>query len=430
MSDTPGVEMKGSQARQDALAVMVGDTGFTMAGLAEVFVQSGFFKDVKGQAQAIVKVLYGRELGMSPLQAMIAINMVEGRPEVASATLGAIIKRQGKYDYRVKELDATKCAIEFFEGKAETGVSIGVARFTVEDATRAGLAKKFNYTAYPEDMMFSRAMSRGVKRFCLDAVGGVPVYSEGEIREARDARVAAGEVIEAGADDVAEVNPFASAKKPEAPAVALDPAGPAEPKRGRPRKVVSVPPPELVDPVCTLVREDGVRCTGPTGHDGACIYPDAPVVVGSEDCEVEGCWAGRNHEGDHVFEGGAVVQEVAGEAGHAATAAPASPVQGADAPPPPPDIKLLAGATEFTLFGKFYRTAGMTSAQMAESYELADQADKSALGKGYARGLLAKLMHVPVQEATRLKLTEEAAERYLKALRQAAAAPTQAELEL
>jgi hypothetical protein len=415
-------------AQAEALEVLAGDTGFTMSALAQIFVQSGFFRDVKSQAQGIIKVLYGKELGLSPIAAMLSINMVEGRPEVAAATLGALVKRSGKYDYRIVALSDDACEIEFFE-KPEH-LSVGTAKFTLDDAEKAGLAKKFNYRAYPQDMLFARALSRGVKRFCLDAVGTVPVYVTGEISDARAQADApgTGEVIDTTVAE--EVNPFASAKKPEAPAVVLDPAGPAEPKRGRPRKVVSAPPPEVVDPVCVLVREDGVRCTGPTGHDGACIYPDAPVVVGSEDCETEGCWAGRNHEGDHVFEGGAVALEgVAGEPGHAATAAPASPVQGADAPPPPPDIKLLAGATEFTLSGRLYRTAGMTAKQMSESFELAGEVDRSALGRGYARGILAKMLHVPVQEATRLNLTEAMAEKYLTALRQAAAAPTQAELE-
>jgi hypothetical protein len=174
------------RAQTDAMLVKAGENGFSMAGLAEVFVRSGFFKDVKQQSQAIVKILYGQELGLKPIQSMLAIHMVEGRPEVAAATLGAMVKKSGRYDYRITEHTEVACAIAYFDVSDGKREGIGVSRFTMEDATRAGLAGKFNYKNYPKNMMFARAMSNGVKWYCLDAVGSVPVYTEGEIVEERE----------------------------------------------------------------------------------------------------------------------------------------------------------------------------------------------------------------------------------------------------
>jgi hypothetical protein len=182
------------KGRLEALAAPSGENGFTMAGLAEVFVQSGFFKDIKAQSQAIVKILLGKELGLKPIQSVLAVHMVEGRPEIAAATLGALIKRSGKYDYRVIEHTAEACSIEFFEVSAfqdggpgallkKTRESIGISRFEMADAVRAGLAHKSNYKSYPKNMMFARALSNGVKWYCLDAIGSIPVYTEGEVPE-------------------------------------------------------------------------------------------------------------------------------------------------------------------------------------------------------------------------------------------------------
>jgi len=182
-------------AKRDAVEVALGESGFSVAGLSEVFVKSGFFPDVKAQSQAIVKMLYGQELGLKPIQAMLSIHMVEGHPEVAAVTLGAIIKRSGKYDYRIREHTADVCEIEFFEvvnGKRE---SLGVSRYEQADVVMAGLNRANSpHVKFPRNMKFCRAMSNGVKWFCLEAVGGVPVYTEGELGDAR---------APAGADEVA-----------------------------------------------------------------------------------------------------------------------------------------------------------------------------------------------------------------------------------
>lgn len=170
------------RARTEAMATVV-ESGFTMDGLSEVFVQSGFFKDVKAKSQAIVKILLGRELGLKPIQAMLSINMVQGRPEVAAATLGALVKRSGKYDYRIIEHTAEACEIEYFALSGDKREPIGVSRFEMEDAKRAKLDTKDNYRLWPKNMMFARAMSNGVRWYCLDAIGGMPVYVEGEIAE-------------------------------------------------------------------------------------------------------------------------------------------------------------------------------------------------------------------------------------------------------
>jgi hypothetical protein len=274
-----------TQAQAEALTMSVGDTGFTMSGLAEIFVQSGFFaKDVKSQSQAIVKILYGRELGLSPIKAMLGIYMVEGRPEVAAAILGGIIKKSGRYDYREKELTTTACAIEFYRTNpaADTNESIGIARFTWEDAQRAGLASKFNWKQYPEDMLWARALARGIRRYCPDAIG-VPVYVQGEISDsiasngipARAIDKTTGEVLDAPTGS----NEFLPQQKvPEPPASAphgvatpeTDPprgndAG-STPKRGRPRKADT---PQEAD------RTD-VSPAPPPQEDGA--SPGAPIT--------------------------------------------------------------------------------------------------------------------------------------------------------
>ena len=129
-------------------------------------------------AQAIIKVLMGRELGCPPISSLTDIHIIQGKPVVGSGMIAAKIKASGKYNYKVKTSDDTRCDLEFFE----EGESQGVHSYTIEQAKRAGNAGKDNYRKYGEDMLFARAISTGYKRYCPD-VFQAKVYTPGEIEE-------------------------------------------------------------------------------------------------------------------------------------------------------------------------------------------------------------------------------------------------------
>lgn len=167
-----------------------------------VLVQSGFFKDAKSAAQAVVKVLAGRELGIGPVRSMNDIYVIEGKTTLSAPLIGSLIKASKRYDYRVKEHTDKICTIEFFQG----GTSIGESSFTMADATTAGLAGKGTWKQYPRNMLFSRALSNGARWYCPDVFGG-SIYTpdefdviEGEVREVPAATVVdqeTGEITEA-----------------------------------------------------------------------------------------------------------------------------------------------------------------------------------------------------------------------------------------
>jgi hypothetical protein len=150
----------------------------SIANLGQVFVASGYFQDTKDAAQAIVKILAGRELGLPPIAAMTGVNIIKGKVSLSATTMAAVLKRHGNYDYRVLEHSHETCQIEFFQGKE----AIGISEFTMEDARLAGLfdKKDSNYKKYPRNMLFARAMSNGIRWFCPDILGG-PAYTPGEL---------------------------------------------------------------------------------------------------------------------------------------------------------------------------------------------------------------------------------------------------------
>ena len=136
--------------------------------LGDVLAQSGYFADAHQAAQAIVKIMAGRELGFGPIASMTGIHIIQGRPAIGADLMAKAVKRSGRYNYRVAELTNEACNIEFFEKSNDAWQSIGTSRFTKADAAKAHTK---NLDAFPRNMLFARAMSNGVKWFCPDALG-------------------------------------------------------------------------------------------------------------------------------------------------------------------------------------------------------------------------------------------------------------------
>jgi hypothetical protein len=153
-----------------------------LANLGDMLISSGFFRDSNKVAQAAVKVLAGRELGLGPVESMRAFHIIEGKIEMSADLLAQRVKGHDKYDYRVASITNDECSIQFYErvdGERET---LGVSTFTMEDAHAAGLVKSGGaWQKYPRSMLFARALSNGVGWFCPDVAGGSRIYVEGEI---------------------------------------------------------------------------------------------------------------------------------------------------------------------------------------------------------------------------------------------------------
>lgn len=143
--------------------------------IGETFYKSGMFSDIKSAQQAVVKIMAGAEMGISPFQAMSGIHIIQGKPTIGAGLMASRVKASGKYNYKVLEMTDKVCSIEFTEG----GQSIGTSSFTIDDAKKAGTK---NIDRFPRNMLFARAMSNGVRWFCPDIYEG-PVYVPEEMQE-------------------------------------------------------------------------------------------------------------------------------------------------------------------------------------------------------------------------------------------------------
>lgn len=169
-----------------------GQQGDDIVTYARWVVESGLFGRGITQAQAGLKMLVGRELGIQPLAAVrnIYIFEADGRPVVIlDATLmGAMIRASGRYDYDVERNDDSGTVLAMFRVEpAMPRTFLGRESFTLEDARKRKLTEKRGpwVQGYAKEMMFARAMSRLIDHYAPDLLLGLslPVVSQDEAEE-------------------------------------------------------------------------------------------------------------------------------------------------------------------------------------------------------------------------------------------------------
>jgi hypothetical protein len=143
--------------------------------VGRIFAESGFFPDIRSAAQAAVKLIFGRGLGLSDYDSM-TLHLVEGKIVMPAHLMAAAIKKS-RYDYRA-DVTSSSCTITFFDRSSGKLEKIGSTTWTLDDAKRAGLADRQNWRKYPSAMLFARCISAGYKQHCPDSLGHSPVYIE------------------------------------------------------------------------------------------------------------------------------------------------------------------------------------------------------------------------------------------------------------
>jgi hypothetical protein len=254
-----------------------------LQNLGQVLVKSGFFSDTKEAAQAMVKVMAGAELGFPPIASMTGIYIVKGKVSLSSNLMASAIKRSGKYDFRVLQLDAKGCRIEFFDN----GASVGISEFTMAEAKAANLHQEWDrdkrewkekptWKNFPRNMLYARAMSNGAKWFCPEIFGG-PIYTAEELGAEVDE---AGQVIDLEPETASAPGPADTpAPTPEPAKVEAPPAeqpapAPAPVQTSTPAPAPAPAAPDLIDETTARAIETLWARHGPTfKNDRTKRYP-------------------------------------------------------------------------------------------------------------------------------------------------------------
>lgn len=144
--------------------------------LGTLMANSGFFADSKQAAQACVKILAGRELGMPPIASMVGISIIQGKPVMGANLIAAAMKRAG-YSWTVPQRDLKGCKLVI----SFRGHQVGTTEFLEEDALRAQLLSKDNWKKFPRSMYFARAITDAARTYAPEVFSGMPAYTAEEM---------------------------------------------------------------------------------------------------------------------------------------------------------------------------------------------------------------------------------------------------------
>ena len=120
---------------------------------------------LRGRPDAVLAaVLYGRELGLGPMESLAHVDVIDGRPSPSAELLNRLIREAG---HTIEVLEATDTECRLRGTRTDTDESQEVS-FTVDDADRAGLLIKPAWKQYPADMLLARCLSRLHRRLFPD----------------------------------------------------------------------------------------------------------------------------------------------------------------------------------------------------------------------------------------------------------------------
>lgn len=199
--------------------------------MAKALTMSGSFKDIgrgpnmskevleQEASKALARILLGADLGMTPTQALMGIDIVKGAPQIRGVALGRMVRQTAKmptptgesYDYAVldrgftvgeefavvalyrKDEDGAWPRVEDDEGETfPTSVGAvtvrkghklpeGVEAFKLEQAKKRDLVRGDGaWATHPEVMCVWRALSQLVRFYAPDVIGGTSVYTEAD----------------------------------------------------------------------------------------------------------------------------------------------------------------------------------------------------------------------------------------------------------
>ena len=124
-------------------------------------------------------IMKARSLGMDPLDAVGGgLYYVHGKVELSAQAMNSLIRAAGHHVTKDTASDDSICILH---GKRADNGDTMTSTFSIEDAKRAGIYKA-TWLAYPQDMLFARALSRLGRQLFPDVLKGC--YVEGEIKQA------------------------------------------------------------------------------------------------------------------------------------------------------------------------------------------------------------------------------------------------------
>lgn len=170
--------------RQDATVSIIQTAAADMDAahrMATALVSTAFCpQHFKGKPDdATAAVLYGAEVGLSPLASLQNIYVISGRPAMYARTMSAVVMSHG-HEMWTEESTAQKVVVC---GRRKGSEHVERSEWTYDRARKAGYTTNKKYDTDPQSMLYARASGDVARHVAPDALLGM-AYSVEELQEA------------------------------------------------------------------------------------------------------------------------------------------------------------------------------------------------------------------------------------------------------
>lgn len=149
-----------------------------LAHICKILAQSPFYQKL-GPGGVLAIWLTAREMGLPPMMCLNGgLYTFSGAVSLSAELMHMMIVKDG-HRVDVLELNNRICRLKFIRCDRAPGEgNIFEYNYTMEQATKAGYANKNNWRENPEDMLFSRCLSKGARKFMPDVTKKAYVHGE------------------------------------------------------------------------------------------------------------------------------------------------------------------------------------------------------------------------------------------------------------
>lgn len=144
--------------------------------IAQTLVQTSFcpdgFRNKPGEATAAI--LAGIEVGLQPMAALRAFDVIQGQAAPRAITLRAVVQSHG-HEMELVESTASRCKMR---GRRKGSSDWQTVTWTIERAQTLGVTGKSNWKNQPQAMLVARATSELARLIASDAILGIGYSSE------------------------------------------------------------------------------------------------------------------------------------------------------------------------------------------------------------------------------------------------------------
>lgn len=142
-------------------------------GLAKVVVASRMFPAYGAPEAALLVLMAGREFGLGAMASLRSFHIIEGKPTMsAQAMMARCLEHSSCEHFRVVRSECTN-ELATVSVKRVGWTTPEIYTWSLDDAKRAGLAGRGNWSKYPREMLINRCIAEAARFTWPEVMAGV-----------------------------------------------------------------------------------------------------------------------------------------------------------------------------------------------------------------------------------------------------------------